>query len=141
MGKYEVNGKELNITPASFAEVMELKSAVLRAVSAQKPSVGENILDVLNTKTELTGEMLDSILQAALSVAADKEVERLLMACARRATIGGIKPDAEYFEDANNRADYYPAMFYVLKENLAPFFGGVFSLLKNREKTPTKNQK
>jgi hypothetical protein len=139
MSNYKVNDKELTINLASFATALELKNAVIRAITERKLSASSTILDSLNSQTELTPEMLDSILQAVLAVASSTEVERLLMECAKLAFIGTDKINADYFEKAEHRKDYYPIMFHLLKENLEPFFAGAFSLFPNLEKAKTAN--
>ncbi|GBR74825.1 hypothetical protein NO1_1933 [Candidatus Termititenax aidoneus] len=141
MGKYDLNGRELVITPSPFGLVLELKNAVIKALTERKLSAGSTVLDALNGKTELSPEMLDGFLQAILAVAGNSEVERLLMECAKRAYIGINKDkiDADYFDEVNNRRDYYPIMFNVLKENLEPFFAGAASLFPSLEKAATTN--
>jgi hypothetical protein len=144
MSEYKVNGKVLTVTPASFAQAIELKNAVLRALTGQKLSVGDSVIGAFQSGKEVTGEMLDGLLQAVLSIAGNTEVEKLLMKCAEKAVIGEMKEkvNADYFEVETNRPDYFPVLFYLLKENLEPFFSSVFSLLPGLEKAKTaKSQK
>jgi hypothetical protein len=139
MGKYNLNGRELVVNPSPFGLALELKNAVIKALTERKLSVGGTVLDALDGKKELNPEMLDGFLQAILAVAGNGEVERLLMECAKRAYIGADKDkiDADYFEEIENRRDYYPIMFHLLKENLEPFFAGAASLFPSLEKAAT----
>ena len=50
--------------------------------------------------------------------------------CFPRCTIDNHKIDGQTFEKAESRADFIPVVFYVLKENIAPFFVNLLSFLK-----------
>jgi hypothetical protein len=132
MGDYKVNGKKLLITPADFKTCIDLKNAVIRAVNKGQLSIGEEELKSLSAgdRGEVSGDTLGTLLKSILSIAGSSEVDRLLFECAKKAVIGEMneKIDEEYFERAVNRPDYYPVMYYLLKENIGPFFAGAFSM-------------
>lgn len=49
--------------------------------------------------------------------------------CFKRVTYNGLKIDSQTFEKREARADFLPVVFYVLKENISPFFENLFSSL------------
>jgi hypothetical protein len=50
--------------------------------------------------------------------------------CFKRVTYNGLKIDSQTFEKREHRADFLPVVFYVLRENISPFFENLFSFLK-----------
>jgi hypothetical protein len=127
-----INGKELQITICSFDEGMELQDAVADALASQKIDLGG--VDV--TKKKKGDENIDigGIIQPILKVISSPRLRNALFACARRAIYDNQKIDKEFFEEAKNRALYYPIMLEVLKVNLGPFIGsliGQFGDLKS----------
>lgn len=50
--------------------------------------------------------------------------------CFKRVTYNGLKIDSQTFEKRESRSDFLPVVFYVLKENISPFFENLFSSLK-----------
>lgn len=130
--------RKLEITPAPFADALELKRSIGEALNKKKLEIsGLNVdLDKL-TETEITPDLLGSLLQPVLSLVNSREVERDLMLCAKRALYDNNKIDADFFEDVNNRALYFPIMLEIAKVNIGPFFQGLFSGLKEAKKKAT----
>ena len=151
MGEYLVNGKKLVITPSDFKTCIALKNAVIKALNQRKLDIGDEALDVAGAfqagdtyKANVSGDLLGTMLNSILSVAGSSEVEALLMDCGQRAIIGELKekPDQEYFERPVNREDYIPVLYYLLQENVGPFFKGAFSMFPALGKTSiTSGQK
>lgn len=122
----KIEGKTLNITPASFEEARRLAKAVERAIKGNKVDIPSSMDD------ELTPEMLGGMIDAVLSVDLSDEVESALFECAKRASLGDeerITP--EFFEPVERRKHFYPIMWEVLQANLAPFFGDAFTRLQD----------
>jgi len=143
MGEYTINGKKLTITPSDFRTCVALKNAVIKALNKQKLSIGDDVLDTAMalqggdiSKANVSGDLLGTLLNTILSVAGSTEVEELLMECAKKAVIGVMqeKIDLDYFEREVNREDYIPVMYYLLIENVGPFFKGASSMLPALEK-------
>ena len=146
MGDYTVNDKKLTVTPSDFKTCVALKNAVIKALNQRKLSIGDDALDAVAAfrdgdayKANVPGDLLGTMLNSVLSVAGSTEVEDLLMECAKKAVIGAMneKIDLEYFERPVNRADYIPVMYYLLMENVGPFFKGAFSMFPALEKAST----
>ena len=52
--------------------------------------------------------------------------------CFKRCTYDGKRIDSQTFEKRESRADFIPAVFYVIRENVAPFFANLISSLKKK---------
>ena len=127
-----IEGKELTITPAGFADVFALKRALALAVKRDGINfdMGGFSIDEENpAKSQVgnIGEILDSILE----VATDPDVQKWLFKCCERVLYGKYKVDKDFFEESENRQYYYPIMIEVIKVNLSPFFGKLGSLFAN----------
>lgn len=138
--KFDKN--KLEITPAPFADALELKRSIGEALNKKKLEIsGLNVdLDKL-VETEITGDLLGSLLQPVLSLINSREVERDLMICAKRALYDNHKIDSDFFENIDNRALYFPIMLEIAKVNIGPFFQGLFSQLKGATKKFTNTPK
>lgn len=115
----DIDGKELQITPAAFSVAMALQKAVMKAVKGSRFDIGTSLEDM----------DASVLIEAVLSVASDDGVEALLFKCAERALLGGEKIGRDFFEDVGNRRYYWQIMAEIVKVNLGPFFEGVVSRL------------
>lgn len=124
-----INGIELVVTPASFGEVMALKSAIVRALKENGVKIDLSSIDLSEKNLEKMelGEV-GWILEPILTLATDDDVRKLLFKCCERVLFGKDKVDIDFFEKPENRKYYYPIMMEVLKVNIAPFFGLASSL-------------
>lgn len=127
-----IDGKELIVTPASFAEVMALKVAIVKAlkengVKVDLSGINLNEEDILKAKVGDIGWVLEPI----LTVSTDPIIRKLLFKCCERVVFGPEKTkiDADFFENSENWKYYYPIMTEVMKVNLIPFFEIVSSVL------------
>lgn len=128
----KIEGQDLLITPASFADAMALQVAIGKALKGSKinlSGLSENLQDEVEID-KLSGTV-ETLANLALSVATNQEVSDCLFKCAERAVFGPNKDkiDKDFFEPVENRKLYYPIMIEIIKENVGPFFGGVSSLL------------
>lgn len=129
-----IDGKELVVTPASFAEVMSLKGSIVSALK-------ENGVKVDLSSIDLSAENLNKmelgdvgwILEPILTLATNSTVRNLLFKCSERAMFGKDKVDSDFFEKPENRKYYYPIMMEVIKINISPFFGLVSSVFSKLE--------
>jgi hypothetical protein len=130
----QLNGRELKITPASFAEAMALQKAIGRAVKGTRFSMpsfvtgADGKIDLEKSDVDLSG-LIDLVLGAAVS----DEVQAALFACSARAMLGNEIIDADFFEDnpphgrMENRELYYPIMVEIIRVNVGPFLKGLAS--------------
>ncbi len=131
----KIDGTELKITPAGFADVMALKKSISDALREAGVRLDLSGFEI-NTDDPLKSELGDigSILEMLMSVATDPKVQACLFTCCDRVLYGEDKVDIDFFEDPGNRVYYYSIMIEVLKTNLSPFFlklGSLFSNLPN----------
>jgi hypothetical protein len=75
-------------------------------------------IDLLNFKSPLC------------AVLASKEVVEAAKICMKKCTYNSLRIDGQTFDSKEARGDYLAVVFYSLKENIAPFFGKVTSILK-----------
>jgi hypothetical protein len=127
-----IDGKELIVTPASFAEAMAMQEVIAKALQEKGIKIDLSSVDITEKnlkKMELgdVGWVLDPI----LTLTTDSEIRKHLFVCAERAMFDKSKVNADLFEESENRKYYYPIMMEVLKVNIAPFFGLASSLFKN----------
>ena len=132
----QIDGVELRITPAGFADVMVLKKSIsdaLRVAGVRVDLSGFSFDFDDPLKSEL-GD-IGSIIEMVMSVATDPKVQTCLFKCCERALWGtGEKSEKitlDFFEAEEHRQYYYPIMIEVLKTNLSPFFLKVGSLFTN----------
>ena len=124
------SGAEVNITPAPFQVAMKLKQAVLEA--AKESNIDLSKIDIKNLRESIT-----PIIQMLLTLDCSDKVNDALFKCLERCTyktglmVAGEKITRNTFEELEPRKDYYEIAFHCIKENLAPFFQTLFSLLNS----------
>ncbi len=117
------SGAKVIINLAPFDDAMELKSAVLRQISAADIKIDPN-------KIKLADDIdIEGVIKAVIAVDCSPEVNAAVMRCLLKCTYDGHKITKATFEDGRAREDYYEIMIACLKVNLIPFFRKVFSLL------------
>jgi hypothetical protein len=127
-----IEGKELIITPAGFADVFALKRAL--ALALKKDGINLDLSGFsINTEDPMSSEIGDigGIIDSVLEVATDPDVQKWLFKCCERVLYGQNKVDIDFFEIPENRQYYYPIMIEVIKINLLPFFLKLNSLFAN----------
>jgi hypothetical protein len=110
--------RKLEITVASFDEATDLQDAIARALKGNKIDIPDSIDKELN---------ISSLIDAALSVLADKEIREKLFVCAERALYDRNKVNKDFFEEEENRSLYQPIMIEIIKKNVGPFFKNLLS--------------
>lgn len=128
----QLEGKELTITPAGFADVFALKRAL--ALALKRDGINLNLSGFsINTENPGASEIGDigGILDSVLEVATDPDVQKWLFQCCERVVFDKNKVNKDFFEEVDNRQYYYPIMIEVIKVNLSPFFGKLGSLFAN----------
>ena len=129
-----IDGKELIVTPASFAEVMALKEVIAKALKENGIKIDLSSIDISSEKiSDMEVGEVGWMLEPILTIITDSAIRQHLFKCAERALFGKDKINADFFEDPENRKYYYPIMMEVIKINISPFFGlasSVFSKLK-----------
>lgn len=137
-----LEGKELTITPAGFADVFALKRAL--AIALKRGGIKFDLSGIkIDTENPMNSDIGDIgfILDAVLEVSTDPDVQKWLFKCCERVLYGEDKINIAYFEVPENREYYYPIMIEVIKINLSPFFKKLSSvflplqeILKNIQK-------
>ena len=120
------SGAKLDITLLPFDEawgVVQTVSKILEGINVDLSGIdlaAINAADVLAFKSPLC------------SILGSREVIEAAKICFKRCTYDGIKIDSQTFEKRESRADYIPAVYYVIKENVSPFFANLISALKKK---------
>ena len=127
----QIDGKELRVTPAGFADVMALQESISAALL--KVGVKIDLSGFTFTKDAESTEMGDigGFLEMILSVSTDPTVRNHLFKCCEKALFDKDKVNIDFFEKPDNRQFYYPIMIEVLKINLSPFFDRISSMFAN----------
>ncbi len=123
----QLNGKRLIVTPAGFADAMELQGAVAEALKGSKLNLagidlGGGVAGVLESDLSDVSGPLESLAGMVLGVVTSKRVENALFKCAEKVLWGDDKVNRDFFEPVDNRELYYPIMVEVVKANVGPFF-------------------
>lgn len=127
-----IDGKELVVTPASFAEAMVLKEVIVKMLQANGIKVDLSSIDIKSEKlADMEAGDVGWILEPILTLMTDSTIRDRLFECAKRAMFDKKKVDLAFFEEHENRKYYYPIMMEVLKVNISPFFGLVSSWFTN----------
>jgi len=124
------SGAKVKIVSSDFKEVISLKNAVTRELK----NSGVNFANIDIQKFDiLDSKILNTILEAVLSLDSSDEVYKNVFVCLKRCLYNGQKITEDLFEDEAVREDYYQIVFETLKENLRPFFKGVVSQLSQSD--------
>lgn len=127
-----IDGIELIVSPASFAEVMALKEVIARALKENGIKIDLSSIDVSSKNvSDMEAGEVGWMLEPILTLITDSSIRQHLFKCAERAMFGKEKVDQALFEDLKNRKYYYPIMMEVLKVNISPFLGLASSLFSN----------
>jgi hypothetical protein len=117
------SGAELEITPLPWEEAWGISRICAKIVETFK-------LDLKGIDFKAIGAMDVMQLQGPIcTVIASKEVIEAAKTCFKRCTYNGLKIDAMTFESQEARGDFIPCVALTIKENIAPFFGGLLSFL------------
>lgn len=123
------SGAELDVTPLSTEKAWAVSQVFARTVEGVSISELRGLdwkaimlADVASSSGEVLAfkGVLCAVLADIALLAAAKE-------CLARCTYNGVAVDSETFDKA--RGDYLPALFYALKDNIAPFFESLLSAL------------
>lgn len=115
MKKTLQSGAQLEITQVPFGDAHVL----FKAVSRQLKEV----------RLDLEADVMNTVKDAFLVLAASDEVEGALWKCMARATYNGLKVTRDTFEPEEARGDFLPVAKEVLAFSIAPFFGSLASSL------------
>lgn len=137
-----IDGKELVVTPAPFAIVMDLEEAISGALKRDgiKIDLSSVNIDFDNLEKMDAGDV-GWIMEPILTLTTDSTIRGHLFKCAERALFDKNKVDTDLFEKVENRKYYYPIMMEVLKVNISPFFELASSLFLNLPGLKEKLQK
>jgi hypothetical protein len=120
----QLNGKDLRVTPASFADASSLEKAIGRALKGTRFDLSALPKD---SKEELPSGFLEGAIGMILNVVVSDEVEDALFKCAERALLGTDKINRDFFEAVEHRELYYPIMYEIITVNVGPFMKGLVS--------------
>ncbi len=121
------SGAKLTVSESSYADATTLLKALTRC--AKGIPLPQNFLEADVTVLK------DMLVEAIVS----EEVEGALFKCAQRAVYESMRVEKSLFDDpklsAQARSDYFVILWHIVEVNCGPFFGKVFSELRERLKT------
>ncbi len=127
-----IDGKELEVTPASFADAMALKEVIAKALKENGIKIDLSSVDIdFNKIDKMDAGDVGWILEPVLTLTTDSTIRKQLFKCSERAMFNKSKVNEDLFEDVENRKYFYPIMMEVLKVNISPFFGLASSSFAN----------
>lgn len=116
-----VSGANLCIGIAPFKDCMHLKNVIERELSKNKIDLSS--LDLKSTD-------LSALINPILSIDSSDAFMDAFFKVAIKSTYNDEKITQDIFEDEKARIDFYDVMINVIRINLAPFFKGLVSSLK-----------
>lgn len=145
------SGAKLYVGIASFAHAKALHDAVMSELRGK----GVASLDVVEIQQAISGksqEGLNVIVDKMLAIAASKEIESAIFACADSALYmvdgsqeSSVKVSRAIFDDPKTRDsardDFYQISAKVAEVNLRPFFKALFSMFKDHVERSAAAQK
>lgn len=114
MKKILPSGAELVVQGAPFADAKALYQATMLELKELK----------LDGSTNLDYNFVKDIICSGLS---SKRFEIAIQSCMKKSTYNGLPINDDVFENENNRQDYIPMLFEVVKENITPFMKGLYA--------------
>jgi len=121
------SGAVLDVTPLDFEPAFEVSQTITRLI-------GLLDVDLKSLDTEKWGSVadieLDAIKRPFSQILSNRELVKDANKCLAKCTYNGIRVSEKTWQPAEARKDYLYACFYALKENVFPFFEGVFSSSK-----------
>jgi hypothetical protein len=121
------SGAEFEVTLLDFEPAFDISQTVSRFVGLLE--VDLKALEIEKWKSFSDIEV-DAIKRPLSQILSNAELRKAGDRCLVKCTYNGQKVTTKTWEPAEARQDYLIAMFYALKENVAPFFVGAFSFLK-----------
>lgn len=95
----------------------------------------EDLKDVASKNSAFISFIIEKVIQ----IIVNKDLKETLYDCMKRSLYNGEKVARGTFEPIEARKDYYHVVFYVLLENLSPFFANLGSLLSGFQSPATKS--
>ncbi len=120
------SGKELSVTPLDWEDAWAISQRVIAVV--EKLEVDLKGIDWKDIKSQDILNFKGPI----CNVLSSKEVFEASKECFKKCTYDGLRIDNVTFNDPKARGDMLVACFHALKENCAPFFGGLLSSLQDK---------
>ena len=120
------SGALLDITPMPYEDAWAICQTFSRCL--EKINVDLKTIDFKN----LMATDILHLKGPICSILASQEIIDAAKKCFPRCTINGMKIDGMTFEKVEARGDFIPTVFYVLKENIAPFFANLLSFLSKK---------
>lgn len=119
------SGSILELDYTSYLNTMNLLQHLAKVIKKDIPdfSLNNTMLEKLGSNQDTLKDKLFSILpNALLNAVMDNDLIDAIFKCADNSLINDYRINKEYFENIENRQDFFPVLFQVVKYNLTPFF-------------------
>lgn len=121
------SGAELEVTLLDFEPAFEISQAVTRFVGLL--DVDLKSLEVEKWKT-VSDIDVNAIKRPLSQILSNSDLTKAANKCLVKCTYNNQRISEKTWNAPEARKDYFHAMFYALKDNIYPFFEGVFSSSK-----------
>ena len=119
------SGAILDITLMPFEAAWDVCQLVTKEI--EKLAIDPSVLSIFSKdeKTDVTIAELFNLKGPICSILANPILVEAAKICFVKCTYDDIRIDKHTFEKVECRGDFIPAVYFVLKSNLSPFFGSL----------------
>ena len=121
------SGAQLSITLLDFEQAFEISQTVTRFIGLLELDIKSLNIEQWKSFSDIDFNAIKRPLSQVLS---NGDLVKAGNKCLNKCTYNGKRITDQTWQDIEARKDYLYAIFYGLKENVYPFFAGVFSSLK-----------
>lgn len=121
------SGSILELDYASWNIVKQLKNNILTIFKNNIKDFDvanefSKIMELVEKKEDWMLVVLNKFLGSLLDCYTDNQLEDIFYELAKICLLNGERITPDTFEDIDNRIDYIPCFFHIIKFNLEPFF-------------------
>jgi hypothetical protein len=121
------SGAELEVTLLDFEPAFEISQIVTKFVGLL--DIDLKSLEV-EKWTSISDVDVNAIKRPLSQILSNSDLVKAANKCLVKCLYNNIRISDKTWNEPSARKDYYHAMFYALKDNIFPFFEGVFSSSK-----------
>lgn len=126
------SGASLDITIMPFETSWGVSQAVIKELG--RLEVDSSVLDVFkkDRNAEIDLAELFSLKNPICAVLSNPVFVEAAKTCFVKCTYKSMRINEDTFEDQGSRGDFIPAVYYVLLENISPFFTNLTSVFSTK---------
>ena len=126
------SGAILDITLMPFETAWEVSQMVTKEI--EKLAIDPSVMHMFSRdeKTDVNLSEIFNLKGPICSILANPVLVDAAKICFFKCTYNDVRIDKNTFEKVECRSDFIPAIYFVLKENLSPFFGSLLSFFTTK---------